>query len=72
MRTLKKIIAAVVFIAGCMCMAVDPDTLGVWQTWVVVASGLALMACGFVIWASTYESKARKERRKLAQRRKAA
>lgn len=72
MRTLKKIIAAMVFAAGCMCMAIDPDAFDVWQVWVILASGLALMGCGVVIWASTYESKARRQRRKLAERRKAA
>ena len=72
MRTLKKIIGGIVFAAGFMCMLVDPEQFAVWQLWTILACGLALMGCGVVIWASTYESKARKERRKLAQRRKAA
>lgn len=73
MRTFKRISGGVIFLAGIMCCMIDPEFFeSVWQVWVCLGCGLGLMATGFAIWASEYESKARKQRRKLAERRKAA
>lgn len=69
---LRKIISGAMFVAGMLLVCVNQDTTPLAQLWLSVIGGGALMAAGFFVAVGGADERARRERRKLAKRRKTA